>query len=134
MNVICFTGNLGHDAELRYTAGGDAIAGFNVALNSGYGENKTTTWMKCSLFGKRAESLAQYLTKGSTVGITGEFTLQEWTDKEGNKRSTPSVRVNDVTLLGSRDGAARGTPAATGDTKPESTAPSAFDRFDDIPF
>jgi len=99
MNVMSFTGHIGRDAETRYTTGGDAIASFSVALTHGYGEKKGTAWMRCALFGKRAESLAPYLVKGQLVGIVGEFAPREY-EKDGQTRTSMDVRVNDVTLLG----------------------------------
>jgi single-strand DNA-binding protein len=101
MNVWNFTGNVGK-ADMRYLASGDPILAFSVAVSSGYGDKKQTTWANCSLFGKRAESLQQYIQKGQTVGVSGEVTLRPWTDKEGQQRHNLEVRVNDLTLLGSR--------------------------------
>lgn len=105
MNNWNFTGNLGKDAESRYTPSGDAVVQFSVGIKSGYGDKATTTWARCAMWGKRGEAVAQYLTKGQLVGISGEVTLREFTDKDGQKRSALEVRVNDLTLLGSkRDG------------------------------
>ena len=86
MNVWNFTGNLGGDAETRFTQSGDAIVGFSVGVKAGYGDKATTTWARCSMFGNRGEAVAQYLTKGQLVGISGEVAMREWNDKEGKKR------------------------------------------------
>lgn len=102
MNILTATGNIGRDAELRFTADQTQVAGFSFALSSGYGKNEKTTWLECSLFGKRAETLAPMLLKGTKIAISGEFSVREWNDKEGNLKTTPSLRVNDVTLLGKR--------------------------------
>ena len=104
MNAWQFTGNIGKDAESRFLPNGDPVVSFSVGVKSGYGEKATTTWARCALFGKRAESVSQYLTKGQLVGISGEVTLREWNDKEGQKRNSLEVRVNDLTLLGKKDG------------------------------
>ena len=64
MNVWIFTGRLGRDAELRTTQSGEKVLGFAVANDVGFGERKQTLWADCSLWGRRAEALAQYLTKG----------------------------------------------------------------------
>ena len=101
MNRWIFTGNLGGDAELRFTNKGIPVAGFNVAVVSGYGENKATTWARCSLWGKRAESLAPYLNKGTLVAVSGEVTLREYESK-GSKGTSLDVRVDELTLLGGR--------------------------------
>lgn len=103
MNNWNFTGNLGQDCETRFTQGGDPIVSFSVGVKAGYGDKATTTWARCSMFGKRGEAVAPYLIKGQLVGITGELSAREWVDREGLKRTSIEVRVNDLTLLGKRD-------------------------------
>lgn len=102
MNVFSFTGNLGRDAEKRHTSNGDSIVSFSVAVKAGFGKNEKTAWVKCILWGKRGESIVDYLKKGTQVGVSGEFSMSEWTDKEGNKRTDPEVNVQNVTLLGGK--------------------------------
>ena len=102
MNVFSFTGNLGNQAEQRYTQGGDSIVSFSVAVKSGFGDKAVTTWVRCTMFGKRGESVLPYLNKGQLVGVSGEFSAREWDDKEGQKRTSVEVRVNDLTLLGGK--------------------------------
>lgn len=104
MNNWNFTGNLGSDAETRYTQGGEAIVSFSVGVKAGYGDKATTTWARCSMFGKRGEAVSQYLTKGQLVGVSGEVAMREWQDREGQKRTALEVRVSDLTLLGKKDG------------------------------
>lgn len=132
MNVWSFTGNLGRDAESRFLPDGTAIVSFSVAVKSGFGKSESTVWPKCVIFGKRGESVAQYLTKGTQVGVSGEVSNREWEDKEGNKRLSLEVRVNDVTLLGGRKDAA---PEQQRERATQTSAPSpaTFDD-DDIPF
>lgn len=101
MNVFVFSGNLGKDARLESTQGGTPIARFSVAVTSGYGDKKKTTWVSCGLFGKRAESLAPYLLKGQQVVVSGEASLNEW-EKDGQNHAQLSVNVNDVTLVGGK--------------------------------
>jgi single-strand DNA-binding protein len=136
MNAWQFTGNLGRDCESRYLPNGDAVVSFSVGVKAGFGDKATTTWARCSMFGKRGESVAPYLLKGQLVGVSGELFEREWDDKQGQKRTSLEVRVNDLTLLGKRDGAspaqqapqpprqhAAATPAASGG--------SGFGDFDD---
>lgn len=116
MNIICIAGKLGKDAESRYLPDGTPVASFSVADSPG--RDKQTVWWNCQLFGKRAESLAQYLTKGSSVTVTGMVTEREWTDREGVKRKSMDVRVADVALQGSKPSGPRdadGNPGSTGD-------------------
>lgn len=134
MNVWSMTGHLGGDAETRYVKSGDAIVSFSVGVKAGYGEKATTTWARCAMFGKRGEAVAQYLTKGQLVGISGEVSLREWDDKEGQKRTSLEVRVNDLTLLGKRDDQ-NARPAQRQAQKPQANG-GDFGGFpdDDIPF
>lgn len=125
MNNLCATGRIGKDCETRFTQSGDAITSFPVAIDSGYGEKKVTTWLNCSMFGKRGEAVAPYLKKGGQVAISGELTNRQYTDKSGNEKYSLDLRVNDLTLIG-------GKPA---DDKPKRVErePGA-DMEEDIPF
>jgi len=135
MNVWNFTGNLGGDAETRFTQSGDAIVSFSVGVKAGYGDKATTTWARCSMFGKRGEAVAQYLTKGQLVGISGEVAMREWNDKEGQKRIALEVRVNDMTLLGKKEGQQQNQPAPQRNAQGSPPPKKAHDDLgDDIPF
>lgn len=127
MNNWNFTGNLGNDAEQRLLPNGDSVVNFSVAVKSGYGEKASTTWSKCAMFGKRGESVCQYLTKGQLVGVSGEVSLRAWKDKEGVERHSLEVRVNDLTLLGKRDDSGEQR-----ESKPQRTAEPDID--DNLPF
>jgi single-strand DNA-binding protein len=133
MNSWNFTGNLGRDAEVRFTPAGDPITNFSVAVKAGYGKNEVTSWVTCSIFGKRGEAVASYLKKGNQVGVSGEGLLRTW-DKDGTKQSSLECRVNDVTLLGSKD--ASTSSASQKDAPPNETymGKSEKEFEDDIPF
>jgi single-strand DNA-binding protein len=135
MNVWNFTGNVGK-ADMRYLPSGESILAFSVAVSSGFGDKKQTTWANCSLFGKRAESLQQYVQKGQTVGVSGEVTMRPWTDKNGNERHTLEVRVNDLTLLGGRpsETSASAVPQSGSDGQEPGGSAMNGDFDDDIPF
>jgi single-strand DNA-binding protein len=100
MNNITIAGGLGRDAELKYLNNGDPICNFSVADSQG--RDKGTIWWNCTLFGKRAEALSQYLTKGQSVTVVGTVTEREWQDKEGAKRKSMDVRVSEIALQGGR--------------------------------
>ena len=100
MNSITVAGTLGKDAEVKYLSSGDPICNFSVADSQG--RDKPTIWWNCGLYGKRAESLSQYLVKGQAVTVTGTVSEREWTDKNGQPRKSMDVRVNDVALQGGR--------------------------------
>lgn len=134
MNSLNFTGNLGRDCETRFTPGGDAITSFSVALTSGYGEKKITSWMNCSVWGKRGEAVAPYLKKGTQVAISGELALRPYTNKDGIEKVSPDVRVNDLTLLGGRSTESAHAPSEP-KQKPNEQTGSGFDDFEsDIAF
>jgi len=133
MNIFVFTGNLGRDAEQRYTASGDSIVSFSVPVKAGFGDKAVTSWIKCSLWGKRGESVLPYLKKGQLVGVTGEFMAREWQDKEGQAKISNEVRVNDVQLLGSaRD--ADNKPSVDKPPSGNKPKPQFEDLDDSIPF
>lgn len=100
MNVITIAGQLGRDAETRYLPNGDAVANFSVADSQG--KEKPTIWWSCQLFGKRAESLGQYLLKGQAVTVSGNVTQRKYTDNNGQERTSIVIRVNDVALQGGK--------------------------------
>ena len=100
MYHITVAGRIGKDPEMRYLKDGDAVLSFSVADDQG--KDKPTIWWPCSLFGKRAESLQQYLTKGASVTGTGTVQEREYTDKDGNQRNAMQVRVGDIALQGGR--------------------------------
>lgn len=111
MNSWNFTGNLGRDCDTRYTQSGDAVVSFSVGVKAGFGDKATTTWANCSMFGKRGEAVSAYLKKGTLVGIVGEVNLREYQDKEGQKRYSLDVRVNDLTLLGGKSDRSESAPS-----------------------
>ena len=131
LNVWTFTGNLGNDCETKYTQKGDAVVTFSFGVQSGFGDKATTTWARCSLFGKRGESVAPYLLKGQLVGVSGELSAREWQNKDGQTKTSIEVRVNDVQLLGKKDGQQQAAPQRQA---PRQTQQSSEFDMDDIPF
>ena len=140
VNKVILVGNLGRDAELRYTPSGAAVATLNMATTevwndkSGQRQEKTE-WHRVVLWGKPAESLAEYLTKGKQIYVEGRLQTRQWDDKDGNKRYTTEIRGDRIVLLGG--GGGRGAPAERSESSgsqlaaPEGAAPLTDD---DIPF
>lgn len=95
MKQICIAGNIGKDAEIRSTQGGDQMCTFNVAVNDPRDKNAPPTWFGCSLWGKRGVGIQPYLTKGTKVSIAGELSTRE---HEG--RTYLQVRADQVTIQG----------------------------------
>jgi single-strand DNA-binding protein len=101
MNVFTFTGNLGK--ECRTANNGTAVCNFAVAVKSGFGDNATTLWVDCALWGKQAESkLVNYLVKGQQVAISGELGMREHDGK-----SYLTCRVSSISLIGGTNAAAK---------------------------
>lgn len=130
MNSLTITGQLGKDAELRTTPKGEQVLGFSVADSQG--RDKPTIWWNCQLWGKRAESLAQYLTKGQAVTIIGTVSQRTYTDKQGMEKTTLDVKVNDLALQGIRSQESAAKPAQ----KPSAPVNrGSFEDMDsDVPF
>jgi single-strand DNA-binding protein len=102
MNLFSFTGNLGKDAEVKHMQSGTALCEFSVAVKSGYGDKEKTNWVRCVMFGKKAEGqLPQYLVKGTQVAISGELELQEWEGANG-KGAALAVTVQNIDLIGGK--------------------------------
>ena len=102
MATISFIGNLGQDSELKDVNGTDLL-NFTVADSTGFGERKSTQWLNCSLWGKQAAALHQYLTKGKQVFVSGEFSTRKYEKKDGSEGMALEVRVDRVKFAGSRN-------------------------------
>lgn len=105
LNLVALTGRIGRDPEVRYTAGGTAVANTRLAVGkrrkSKDGERQDdTTWVTLVFWDKLAELAAQYAPKGAQIAVRGELQVRAWEDKEGQKRESTEVRVHDLTLLG----------------------------------
>ena len=131
MNKITATGRIAADAEVRFTPSGDPVASFRIASDVGFGDKKTTNWFSCQVWGKRGESLAPHLIKGTPVTVFGALTLREWNDKEGQKRLSPDIRIDEIELQGGKKDSEQSQPQrnAQGATKA-----SIGDMDDEIPF
>jgi single-strand DNA-binding protein len=127
MNSLTIAGQLGRDAEVRFLPNGDPVANFSVADSQG--KDKDAIWWNCQLFGKRAESLGQYLTKGQSVTITGSVSQRKYTDKNGVEKISTDVRVNDVALQG---GKRDETPRQAAPQRQQASKPSNRGGFEDM--
>ena len=110
MADIKFTGNLGNDAELRFTPSGRAVLNFSVADSkskpdgNGGWEKIAEQWMACAIWGDLAEFYHEKLTKGSRVTVYGEFFARKYTAKDGTPGTALEVNVKGVDILPSRNG------------------------------
>jgi len=134
MNSVILIGNLTRDAELKYTAQGSAITKMSIAVNKRVKKNEE--WVDEAHFfdlvqwGKRGESLAQYLTKGKKIAVAGELEQQRWTDKEGKTKSKIVVNVQEIELLSAHEKSEQATQPKTNREKMAESG----EFTDDIPF
>ena len=126
MNNITIAGTIGRNAEIRRTQDGTPIASFSVAVSNGKDANgnwRDSTWLDCSMFGKRGETLAQHLTKGSKVAVSGKVSARA---HEG--KAYLQIRVDQVTMLGGGQSAeAQQEPAGQ-------QGGGGFDMDEEVPF
>jgi len=146
VNKVILVGNLGRDAELRYTPGGAPVAKFSIATTEVWNDKagqrqERTEWHNVDLWGKPAESLKEYLVKGKQVYVEGRIQTDEYTDKEGVKRKSTKVRCDKVVLLGGGGGGRGVSPSRGGGEEGmgghvPSPAPDVSEPLtdDDIPF
>jgi single-strand DNA-binding protein len=125
MKNLTIAGGITRDAVLRTTQGGDKVAGFSVAVSEGFGDNRRTLYFDCSIWGKRAETLAPMLTKGGKVCVSGDLSTRE---HEGKTYLT--LRANEVTLMSARQDDGAGNARQTSPPAQR----SALDDEDSIPF
>lgn len=137
INRVCISGNLTRDPEMRFTAGGTSVMGFGVAVNERRKNSQTGEWedypnfVDCTLFGKRAEALEQYLSKGAKVAIEGRLRYSSW-GKDGQKRSKLGVIVDEIELMSRRDGEQHQAYAQQGYQPAPQVQEACYD--EDIPF
>src|SRR5215203_6346190 len=148
VNKVILVGNLGRDAELRYTPGGAPVATLNMATtevwnDKGGQKQEKTEWHRIVLWGKTAESLNEYLVKGKQIYVEGRLQTRQWDDKDGNKRYTTEIRGDRVVLLGGGGGGGMGGGARSSNRGGAGSAPpddpmggemGAELTDDDIPF
>ena len=161
VNKVILLGNLGKDPEVKYTQSGMAVARFSLATTERAKDkdgnwNDKTEWHNVVAFGRTAEVAGEYLKKGRSVYIEGRLQTRKYTDKDGVEKYATDIRVDQMQMLGSRQG--QGAPAGDDDygqggggySRPAAPAPrpstpaprqapsksaSGFDDMDDdIPF
>jgi single-strand DNA-binding protein len=103
MNKAILIGNLGQDAELKYTNAGTAVMNFRMAVTETWtkdGEKKERTeWFTCVMWGRRAEGVSKYMTKGIKLAVEGRIENKSWEDQQGQKRISTQINVDNLHLL-----------------------------------
>ena len=102
VNSVTLVGRAGRDPEVRYFESGSMVANLTIAVNR-RSRDDVPDWFNLEIWGKQAQVAADYVKKGSLLGIIGSFKLDRWTDRNsGEERSKPVVRVDRLELLGSK--------------------------------
>lgn len=101
-NLVVLSGRLTADAELKTTPNGVSVCSFDIAVDSGYGDNRQTDFIKIVAWRKTAELIAKHFRKGSMIGIEGSIKTRKYQDKNGNNRTAFEVVANNVQFLESK--------------------------------
>lgn len=101
-NVAVLVGNLTRDPEMRYIASGKAVVEFTIAVNEGFGEKRTTQFIRVVAWEKLAEAVAEMARKGNRVMVDGKLVTDSWKDKEGKTREQTRVMARNVAVIPSR--------------------------------
>ncbi len=144
VNKAIILGSLGQDPDIRYTAGGAAVANISIATNEQWKDKESgemqerTEWHRVVFFGRLAEIVGEYLRKGSQVYVEGRIQTRKWQDKEGQDRYTTEIVASEMQMLGSKSGGSTAsfdqTPQHENAAAPASAKSSNDDFDDDIPF
>ena len=152
VNKVILVGNLGNDPDMRYTAGGAAVANISIATAESWKDKNTgeqqerTEWHRVVFFGRLAEIVGEYLRKGSQIYVEGRLQTRKWTNKEGHDQYTTEIVANEMQMLGGRasGGSAnydsapqqqQNSAPTPQQAAPASSSPAPADDFDDdIPF
>jgi single-strand DNA-binding protein len=107
VNKVILVGNLGANPEMRFTQGGQAVANLRLATTERWTDRngqkqEATEWHRVVVWGKQAEIVGQYLTKGRQVFVEGRIRTRQWQDQGGQKRYTTEIVAQNVQMLGSR--------------------------------
>jgi single-strand DNA-binding protein len=117
MNLGCFVGHVGKDCKLEITQGGKAVASFSLAIDNGKngdGQKRDPIWIKCVLWEKKAEALAQHVTKGKMVAVSGPVHVEAWIGNHSEALAAIVCTVREFTFCGA--------PQHPADSKPRKAA------------
>jgi single-strand DNA-binding protein len=103
LNIVHLVGRAGRDPEVRYFDSGSVKCTFSMAVNRATSKEDQPDWFELEIWGKTAEIAANYVRKGSLIGIQGGLKIETWSDRTtGANRSKPVIKVDRLDLLGSK--------------------------------
>lgn len=100
LNHVIIGGTVGRDPEVKTTSTGKTVATFSIACDTG--KDKESDWFDVTAWEQQAEVVSKYVSKGSSVVISGRLSQNKWEDKDGNKRSRVMITVNNINLVGGK--------------------------------
>ena len=130
INKVILTGRLGKEPQMAYTKSGKEVATFSLAVTDSY-NREVTHWITCVVWGKPAENCANYLSKGSLVGIDGRIQTRNYENQEGRKVYVTEIVADRVEFLDSKS---KDKPTDTADYTDIGNIEIDSDTDDDIPF
>lgn len=144
VNKVILIGNLGQDPEVKHLEGDRVVANLRLATTESYKDRsgqrvENTEWHDLELWEGLARIAEQYLKKGSQIYVEGKIKSDTWQDEQGNNRKRMRIRVNNLTMLGSKGGDSGGNPnymnQSSGSPAAASAPNNAMDQEeDDLPF
>ena len=125
INTITLVGRAGRDPELRFFESGTSVANLTMAVDkASSNREEEPDWFSLEIWGKQAQVAADYVRKGSLIGVVGRMTIEQWTDRNtGQKRSKPVVKVDRLALLGSKADSDQARPLEE-HSAPQAAAPA----------
>lgn len=136
INKVILMGRLTRDPELRNTASGTSVCNFTVAVDDGYGENRSTSFINCVAWGKSAEFVSNYFSKGKMIIVIGRIQTRTWDGQDGRKNYSTEVVASEVSFGESKrsEGGYTGQPDFSAPANSSAAAPNVPDmpsNFDD---
>ena len=144
INKSIILGRVGNDPDIRQTPNGMFVANLSIATNEGYKDKQTdqyieqTEWHRVVIFGKQAETVKKYVTKGSLIYIEGKLKTEKWTDQQGIEKYTTKIIASDMQMIGGKSEQATGPqepPRPSAQSNSYAKAKGGKPSYDDsIPF
>jgi single-strand DNA-binding protein len=123
MATITIVGKLGRDPESK-SVGNGQVTEFSVAVDTGYGDRKATTWYNVGAWGKQGETIAQHFAKGDSIAVSGEFFVRKY----GDNKTSNDVRLGSWSFVGDNKN------SSSGSSKSSSRSTSSYNEDDEVPF
>lgn len=135
VNKVILVGNVGSDPEVRTTGNGNTVASFSLATSWKRGDEEKTDWHRVSCFGKTAEIVEQYVSKGDRLYVEGRISYRQWENDEGEKRYYTDINAFEVVMLGgSSPSGGHGGGGKAQKVAPKKKENIFDDEDDDLPF